>query len=487
MEHMKRILCFIILSAIIILPSCSTKNDNADSESTSPGVSESETTAKENLDDLEEYNFEGKTFTVISRSIPNSVVKQIVAGDDELSEVINDAVYKRNLKISERFNVKIESIEYREEEFESPFKLSINAGDDLFQFTAMHIIHSGVYATSGLLTDWNLIPNIDLTKPWWNQTVVKNMQIGGKLYLEQNDIPTYTVICNNHIMFYNKKIATDFSLPNLYDMVRGGKWTMDKLAEYAKLAVNDLNGDSTMDTSDQWGLIASTGSTSTLLASCNQPIMEMDCEGLPALVLNSAKTSSIVEKVYDLCISSEATLMKPISEEDAFCRLFRDGKSLFYNGYINNCAVLRDMEDEFGLLPPPKFDEAQEGYHAQIQGNSDTVGVPKSAKAEDYEFIGTIVEAMAAESYKTVRPAIYETTLKSKYSRDIDSEEMLDLVSTNIFIDFGFVYHNWKGFAFPIWDLMEAKNKNFASYYDKKLKTAQSNYDEVIKTLLELE
>lgn len=179
--------------------------------------------------------------------------------------------------------------------------------------------------------------------------------------------------------------------------------------------------------------------------------------------------------------------MKPIAEEDNLCLLFRDGKSLFYNGFIGNCTTLRDMEEEYGVIPLPKFDEEQEQYYTQIQGNSDLVGVPVSVPEEDYEFVGTIIEALSAESYRTVRPAIYEAALKTKFLRDTDSEEMLDLVTKNIRIDFGFVYHNWKGYAFTVWDLMESESRDFVSYYNKKEAVAQQNYKDAIDKLMSID
>lgn len=487
---MSRKLC-VFLSCVVLavfIASCkdSAPTDSNTAEPSSNTNTASATEASEISDELPGYDFSGKTFTVISRTIPNSNVNQIVS-DGEAAEVIDDAVYRRNLEISERFNVNIEALLYEEQEYEQPFKSSIMAGDNSFQLAVMHIINSGVYATGGLLTDWNKIPNINLEKPWWNQTIIKNMQIGGKLFLAQNDIPTYTVINNNHAMFFNKNLLKEYNIPDIYNTVREGKWTLDLLSQYVKLATKDMDGNGVMDDSDRWGLIASTGSTSAFLPSCSQPIMLTNEEGLPELAINTSRTVTIVEKVYDICISSGNTLLKPIAEEDNLCLLFRDGKSLFYNGFISNCTTLRDMEDEYGIIPLPKFDENQDQYYTQIQGNSDLVGVPVSVPEEDFEFVGTITEALSAESYKTVRPAIYEAALKTKFLRDVDSEEMLDIITKNIQIDFGFVYHNWKGYAFTVWELMDAKSKDFASYYDRKEAEAQKNYSEVINQLISIE
>ena len=45
-------------------------------------------------------------------------------------------------------------------------------------------------------------------------------------------------------------------------------------------------------------------------------------------------------------------------------------------------------------------------------------------------------------SYKTVRPAYYETTLRTKIATDPQSAEMFDLIVDNVYIDAGIIYTN---------------------------------------------
>lgn len=78
-------------------------------------------------------------------------------------------------------------------------------------------------------------------------------------------------------------------------------------------------------------------------------------------------------------------------------------------------------------------------------------------------------------------PPIYEDALKGKYMRDTDSQEMLDLVTRNIVIDFGMV--NNVGFAFPIWNILESKSSDFASWYAKREAQAISENKKIIALL----
>lgn len=58
-------------------------------------------------DDLGEHNFEGENFTIAIYLNINT--NNNIDTEAETGEVLNDAIYKRNRKIEERFNAKIMS------------------------------------------------------------------------------------------------------------------------------------------------------------------------------------------------------------------------------------------------------------------------------------------------------------------------------------------------------------------------------------------
>lgn len=478
MKHTKA--SVLVLALIMGLVSCGQTSggddqpSNASTDDTTPEV----TTAL--IENFERRDFSGMTYTVMARPVNKADINQI-APESMNGEVVNDAIYKRNLAVSEYFGADIEWRECAEADYIGTFSNTVLAGDDEFQFAAVHVTQSGALAKRGVLTDLNKIPYLDMTKPWWNQAARENLTVKGKTFIGQNDIPTYMVICSNHVMYFNKTIAEKYQIPDIYALIREGKWTLDKLAEFAMPVTSDLNGDNIMDENDLWGFITTSGSTSIFLPSCDQPIMKTGDDGIPTLALNTPKMVTIIEKLYKLCIESGDTLFAGIDKELDFCKLFTEGHSLFYNGYVADMNIMRDMKDEYGLIPAPKFDEAQENYRTLIQGSSDLVVVPASLPEEKYEFVGLMTEALAALSYTDVRPAIYEDALKGKYMRDTDSQEMLDLVTRNIVIDFGMV--NNVGFAFPIWNILESKSSDFASWYAKREAQAISENKKIIALL----
>ena len=55
--------------------------------------------------------------------------------------------------------------------------------------------------------------------------------------------------------FFNKQIIENSKLESPYDLVKSGKWTMEKFFGMAEEAASDLNGDSQMNIEDdQFGL-----------------------------------------------------------------------------------------------------------------------------------------------------------------------------------------------------------------------------------------
>jgi hypothetical protein len=52
----------------------------------------------------------------------------------------------------------------------------------------------------------------------------------------------------------NSNLAESYNINNIYNVVYDGKWTYDKLKEWASLTGGDINGDSKMDENDSYGL-----------------------------------------------------------------------------------------------------------------------------------------------------------------------------------------------------------------------------------------
>ena len=87
------------------------------------------------------------------------------------------------------------------------------------------------------------------------------------------------------------------------------------------------------------------------------------------------------------------------------------------------------MDDEFGIVPFPKYDEAQQDYITYIANYAAMCGIPVTTS--DAARTGTILENLCAYSFGDLREAYVDTTLNFKYIRDEESKEMLNLILTS--------------------------------------------------------
>jgi hypothetical protein len=166
---------------------------------------------------------------------------------------------------------------------------------------------------------------------------------------------------------------------------------------------------------------------------------------------------------------------------------FTAGNAVFQFGMFRDASWTRDMEDDFGILPLPKWTVDQKNYYTYSSGSAPVLAVPTTAP--DLEFVGMITEALNAESYKQVVPVYYETALKDKYARDTETLEMLDIIYDSQVLDIGGTYlgfdSNFRKVFYCFYDLMSTKNDNVASFYEKSekaiLKVLDNLYTKVIE------
>jgi hypothetical protein len=66
-------------------------------------------------------------------------------------------------------------------------------------------------------------------------------------------------------------------------------------------------------------------------------------------------------------------------------------------------------------------------------------GIPVTLEMEDYDFVGIIMEALNAESWKTVYPTYYDEALKGRYATDPNMAKMVDLITETRMYDYSIV------------------------------------------------
>jgi len=436
-------------------------------------------------DHLPEYDAKGATLTILGREESEYIGEFYV--EEETGDTIDDAVYRRNILVEEKLNVDINPVvkmgyNPHYPDFYEAVTNSILAGDNAYQLVGGYTYRFASGTLDGNFLDWYEIPYVELEREWWSGGFTEAASIGNHAYIATGDLsPSYLQF--TFAIFYNKNLAKDFGIENIYDTVRSGEWTLDKMNELGSLAVADMNGDGTMDHNDRFGFMTDQSTrVDGFLYAFEVPLSERDSDGIPYIVGVTDKYQKVLESINELLWESGIGYMDKKFDDHT---MFADGLCLFTPNRLYDASTLREMEDDFGIIPYPKWDEEQRDYHTYYSDNCTGFAVPVTVS--DTEFVGIVTELMAAKSYELIRPAVYDVALKTKYSRDDDSAEMIDMILDTMIFDFTNIYaYSFGDQKSPAHGLrMNSRNNSneLASYFAQYEKLYAETMDKLISSV----
>ena len=481
----------ILFVSAIFISSCS--GDAKPSQNSNETVGEDISAAGEETEILREntpdslpndLNFNGETITVHTRGDNVSVLEM----NAELTgDVIEDAIYYRNQAVEERLNVKIEA--FNAEGWEayntavSNLRSSIMAGDDTYDIIAGWSARIPQLSIEGLFMDLYDVDYLEMSQPWWVQSLISELDIAGTLNFLTGDI-AYTLLNAAFVMYFNKTVEKNFEIESLYEIVNRGEWTIDKMTEITKLISNDVNGDGVMDVNDMYGgAFTATNQVDCYMQGSNIKMITKDSEGFPTLDIEHEKLTLLVEKIYSFLFENTGVLCITGNENEfgsQLSNMFMGDRVLLVAGPLDHASsVYKVMESDYGIIPYPKYDSYQEEYYTRIQDSVSLWCIPITNINPD--MAGAVMEAMAAESYRKVTPAYFEIAMKVKYSRDDISSQMLDIIRDGAYLNFASIYNESIGNPwFVMRTLMDGKNRDFASWIASNEPTIQQKLNELV-------
>ena len=406
-------------------------------------------------------------------------------------EVLNDAIYQRNATVEEKYNLSV-----AQQKFESPGNEAIKAvqsGDDGVDYVVSHVANVQKNVINGSFYDLYTGEYFNFDMPWWYDTINDSCSLGGKLFMTMND---YLLLYKQqtYCLFFNKTMAGNHGLRDYYEAVIEGSWTWDAMYEDMKTVSVDLDGDGDMDQLDNCGYSCQYGQMLAAVIGCDVQYSTKDADDVPVLSADSETHINALDKVASIFIDKTTSLLAndySTSETtgksmwDIPLDTFYDDRALFIGGVVRYApSIISNSEIDFGILPNPKLNETQEHYYAYSEvGNSTAILVPVVANLSDVSFV---IEALSEESYHTVVPAYYEVMMKSKYSPDPNASAVLDLMFSNHRFDTALLY-SWLDISGMYDSILKSKNNTFVSQYAGKAKSAQTQLDNWMGKIAEMQ
>jgi ABC-type glycerol-3-phosphate transport system substrate-binding protein len=355
--------------------------------------------------------------------------------------------------------------------------------------------------------DLNDSEYIDISSDWWYEDAIMETSVDNYnyrfLYGDINilDMGVAGTIYYNKDL-YEQYLSTNKNADELYNTVLEGKWTLEEFTRLTKKSHIEKGGDGSNDIHG-YSLFRGAEPIHFFREAAGIKMYERNDQGMPIFTLNDERSVEFANKLYKMLYENEgAWLFYPgqTGMEEVHSYDFSNGKVIFYIGILNDTLGeglhvtlkegLREMKSDFGMLPYPKFDEAQEEYISFMHNASVMTDCPVSADIDRVnEELSAVIEALASESYRSVTIPYYENALKAAYNRDDLSAQMIDIITgqhdtikSTLTKNFVYEYTSSLGNIGVIFsNLMDEKSTNFVSMYDSRIGAAEIGLKDLIK------
>lgn len=421
--------------------------------STSAGRVEASTNLPEGLhfDDNPVITFayvEGHNGTFTARSIKLDE-EEASSGDS-----VDAKIYERNEKVEESLGVEIEPVCVAEgiADLRGAIKTSLTAGDPDYDVIAGYQYFDIGLAAEGRLLNLNELENqyIDITKPYWATEYIENITYQDNVFWVTGDLALrftggmYGTLINKKI--YDAKCLATYG--DIYDLALSGNhaeggWTLDLLMTMSSLAFEDIGSEQdVVDEDDQLGFVIEMQDPCDGIAfGCGIEFSKKNLDGSYTVTFaTNQRTTDLGTKLHEL-YNAEYTYVPADSDSDTTMTLFSSGNVFCVVNKIYQAEVfLREMDDDFYILPCPKLNSDQRDYLTGLHDGVTLFGITYCSDVVDAA--AATLEMLACESYNTVVPVYYDEALCYKYTRDDRAAEMIDIIRAGVTVDFAAAWSN---------------------------------------------
>jgi len=489
-------LCAAFGAILIAVSAVSCAAPGKDPEDTTASLTEAPVTDGETTEPTREnypdgipssLKFTGETFRVLyldKNNYRDDFVVTEVTGD-----MVADAIYNRNLNVMDRFGTELELIAAPTTDTKaycSYIETQVSAGEYVWDLISAYQAYTVPLALKGVLADVSDAEYLDFTAPWWEYEYMKELLIGSgdHIYFMQGDIALF-MLGSMGSVYYNKRIMSELDKSiDVYSIVSSGSWTLEKFGELAASAYSDTNGNGVMDAGDIIGFGATTvKSTEHFMYDAGVKSNTRDADGFPTYTFGDVKSVDFIEKLYNLYYNNPGA--KIYASDGGISDMekdFKNGQMLLLPGWLYMAKrICGDCADDYGIIPYPKYDEAQEKYLTLVHDGTTIYCIPSTCNK--LSMVSAITEALAAESWRKVTPSYFEVALKNRYATDASSAEMIDLIRAGITTDY--FYANNYSFSGMPGLLCRTAMAGKLSSIPAQIKSATTLTNKALKTLIE--
>ena len=430
-----------------------------------------------------DVDFGGRTFTFITTYDQDAdgvdrfdTEKEIAVDSRTGGTVIDTAVYDRNAVMKKLYNCEIKAIPNKSAT--TLIQNDVNAGTNEYDFGGQQYLwymanKSGYYVN---LYDLDLNMSIEgWNRALFDQVTVRDKNGNDRLYTLDADFnlstfrATWALYCN--LDLYNQNFTE-----SIFDIVRNGEWTVDKMMEMITAVAQD-NGDQVWTAGDDvFGLMTTGHNQIGLLMSMGVRTVAIDenhniTTSAEQILSNNAIEA--IDKGGELCNMDGVYIGSYTTNHESYAA----GKSLF----MGECLYLLPFDIIQGVnttvIPEPLYSsETQSEYNSYVNNKGTTYIISKNACGGDKQMVADFFNVFVYHSHKIVYPA-FLTAYGQIYCQDENSVDMLKIITGGINYDISYYKGNELGL---MQNMMETGKNELNRAANKYQKTLQNTIDTIV-------
>lgn len=455
-------LCLLLVLMLSLLLTACSKDPATTTSTPSAGNDVSQETSKEEefvlFSNLPDVNYNGETFKVIVEGDHMTTYMSVEFLPQESSyDTLKKAVGDRNDLIAERFGVEFEEFRTTSNgQMVTDLTTNAMAGTSEYDMVMPYMSDAATLALEGYFYDLNDLDYINLEMDYYDQGSVKDLSVAGKNYFVTGDLSLLSLACT-HAIIFNKDVIGDRGLENPFDLVKSGKWTLDKMLEMSRQITANDDDNPEWTHKDSYGFLINDNFVNSLYIGAGQRFTTKNNNDEPIVAVDSENAARVYDKIYSFVTDTSAVCQFSAAGNSYYASATNAGKNIWVaalESIAEKTALFRamaiidifdqgDYECDFGVLPTPKLDEAQDEYYSRVSTVYATcVAIPKNVR--DPEMSAVITDALMQASTETTKYAYFETIMQDRKVADNDSSEMLQYIFDGRVYDLASIYH-WGG------------------------------------------
>ncbi len=489
---MKRLIATSLLVLIIAnLISCGTKTTETQMESENPYQEDNELSQNEentietenDAPELPDIDMTGDEFTILTCGwfsyAPLAITD--ISPEEETGERLNDAAYRRAGYITDKYGCTLNWAMYGDHmEGLDVLNRSVAAGDAEFDLALIRGRQFYQEITSDILLPLEEVPYINLDAPYYDAASLAITTLKEKTYGVVSDISTIryqSAAC----VFANIDLIKEYNLEDIYDIVRDGRWTYDKMFEMGRVHGADVDNNGIYDREDRFTVTYINSSTVAFMIGAGVDFAVPSEDGIELTFYNENNIDGMM-KVTEYFTDPNLSYYYHHRSTDSADEhnMFMQRHSMFHVGGIYHGSLFREMEDDFAIIPIPKLYEEQRNYRTAIFNDNITLTtIPITNNKLDKT--GVLLEELCYYGKKDLYPEMYEKVLKDKIARDQNSQDMIDMIFANTAYDVGLFY-------FPsLQDVVTGRfrlyDQTYASEFASKRRSIETALEELMSAI----